>query len=166
MTDGDRKGTNWGNGGGWADATYGSWPDWVEVDFSGAQTIGKIDVFTKQDNYTSPSDPTPDMTFTKYGITDFDVQYWNGSGWVTVPGGSVTGNNHVWRTFNFPAVTTARIRVLVHNSSGRLQRRYRDRGVSERECQHAAHGLADGAGRQCDVYGTGDDRADGGCDGQ
>ena len=62
------------------------------------------------------------------------MQYWNGSGWVTVPGGSVTGNNHVWRTFNFPAATTARIRVLVHNSSGRLQRRYPDRGVSEREC--------------------------------
>ena len=52
---------NWGNGGGWADATFGPWPDWVEVDFSGAQTIGKIDVFTKQGNDTSPSDPTPDM---------------------------------------------------------------------------------------------------------
>ena len=80
------------------------------------QTIGEIDVFTKQDNYTSPSDPTPAMTFTQYGITDFDVQYWNGSGWVTVPNGSVTGNNHVWRTFSFPAVTTGRVRVLVHNA--------------------------------------------------
>ena len=26
------------------------------------------------------------------------------------------GNNHVWRTFSFPAVTTSRVRVLVHNA--------------------------------------------------
>jgi len=39
------------------------------------------------------------------------VQYWDGSGWVTVAGGSVTGNHKVWRKFTFPAVTTSKIRV-------------------------------------------------------
>ena len=38
--------------------------------------------------------------------------------WVTVPGGSVTGNNNVWRTFSFPAVTTDRIRVVVNGALG------------------------------------------------
>ena len=49
--------------------------------------------------------------------------YWDGSAWVTVPGGSVTGNNKVWRKFTFTAVTTSKIRVLVNgalNSQSRI----------------------------------------------
>ncbi|MDX1376801.1 MAG: hypothetical protein R3357_14645, partial [Burkholderiales bacterium] len=42
-----------------------------------------------------------------------EVQYWDGAAWVTVPGGSVSGNNKVWRRFSFPAVSTDRIRVLI-----------------------------------------------------
>jgi hypothetical protein len=116
INDGDRKGIGWANGGGWNDGTSGSYPDWVQIDFSGNKTIGEIDVFTLQDNNTNPSDPTPGMTFTLYGITAFDVQYWNGSSWVTVPNGSVTGNNLVWRQFTFTPVTTGKIRVVVNNS--------------------------------------------------
>src|SRR6202008_1321668 len=93
-----------------------SYPDWLEVDFAGTKTIDEIDVFTLQDNYTSPVDPTPTMTFSNYGITDFDVQYWDGSQWVTVPGGSITGNNKVWTKVGFTAVTTTKIRVLVNNA--------------------------------------------------
>jgi hypothetical protein len=33
-----------------------------------------------------------------------------------VPGGSITGNNLVWRSITFPAVTTDRIRVVVNAS--------------------------------------------------
>ena len=29
--DGDHKGTNWENGGGWNDATLDVWPDWWQV---------------------------------------------------------------------------------------------------------------------------------------
>ena len=111
--DGDRKGVNWGAGGGWNDATTSAWPDWLEVDFSGSKTINEIDVFTVQDNYQSPSDPTPTMTFSAYGVTDFQVQYWSGSQWVTVPGGAVSGNNLVWRQFTFSQLTTSAIRVWV-----------------------------------------------------
>jgi hypothetical protein len=98
---GDRKGQNWGSGGGWNDATSGSYPDWLQVDFGTTRTISEIDVFTVQDNPGSPSDPTLTMTFSLYGITAFNVQYWDGSAWVSVPGGDVTGNNKVWRKFTF-----------------------------------------------------------------
>jgi len=114
VNNGDRKGLGWGSGGGWNDATYGAYPDWVQVTFSGVQTIDEIDVFTLQDNYSAPVEPTEAMTFGSYGITAFDVQYWSGSAWVTVPGASVSGNNRVWRKFVFAAVSTDRIRVLVN----------------------------------------------------
>jgi RHS repeat-associated protein len=48
------------------------------------------------------------------------VQYWNGSAWATVPGGSVTGNNKVWRQFNFSAITTNKIRVVVNGGADNL----------------------------------------------
>jgi|GEM_PF-2025429 len=113
---GDRKGVNWGNGGGWSDGTSGAYPDWLQVNFGGNRTIEEIDVFTVQDNYAAPSEPTPTMTFSQYGITAFDVQYWNGSAWATIPGGSVTGNDKVWRKFSFAPVTTDKIRVVVNNA--------------------------------------------------
>ena len=122
VNDGDRKGVNWGSGGGWNDASANVWPDWVQIDFAGTQTIDEIDVFTLQDNYYNPVDPTASMTFTRYGVTTYDVQYWDGGSWVTVPGGSVTGNNNVWRTFSFPAVTTDRIRVVVNGALGGYSR--------------------------------------------
>jgi glucose/arabinose dehydrogenase len=56
------------------------------------------------------------MTFTGYGITDFQVQYLSGSTWIDVPGGVVTRNNFVWRRFTFAPITTAAIRVLVNNA--------------------------------------------------
>jgi hypothetical protein len=116
VNNGDRKGLNYGAGGTWMDATWNVYPDWVQVTFSGQKTITEVDVFTVQDTTAAPVEPTPTMTFTKYGITAFDVQYWSGSAWVTVPGGRITGNNLVWRKVTFPAVTTDRIRVVVNAS--------------------------------------------------
>jgi hypothetical protein len=113
---GDRQGLNWGAGGGWNDATPSTFPDWLEVDFNGTKTINEIDVFSVQDNYQAPTEPTPTMTFSQYGLTDFQVQYWTGTQWVTVPGGTVSGNSLVWRQFSFAAVTTTAIRVWVTNA--------------------------------------------------
>jgi len=56
------------------------------------------------------------MTFTLYGITSFEVQYWDGANWVTVPGGNIVGNNNVWRKIVFNPITTTKIRVLVNDS--------------------------------------------------
>jgi YD repeat-containing protein len=113
---GDRKGLNWGNGGGWADSTANSYPDWLQIDFAGSKAIREIDVFTLQDNFTNPIEPTLTTTFSQYGITAFDVQYWSGSAWVTVPGGSITGNNKVWRQVTFSDISTTKIRVLVNSA--------------------------------------------------
>jgi hypothetical protein len=58
---GYRKGLNWGNGGGWIGASKNN-QDWIDVDFSGSKTFDEIDVFTLQDNYANPSEPTETMT--------------------------------------------------------------------------------------------------------
>ena len=98
----------------WIDANPDSFPDWLQVNFSGVQSIGEIDVFTFTDGYPTPAEPTPTMTFGLYGITDFHVQYWSNGAWVDVPGGNVTGNNLVWRKLTFTPISTDRIRVLVN----------------------------------------------------
>jgi len=116
---GDRKGAGWGSGtGGWNDNTYNTWPDWLQVNFSGSRTINEIDVFTVQDDSVNPSEPTETMTFTEEGIVNFTVQYWDASAsaWTTVSGGSVTGNDKVWKKFTFSDITTDKIRVTVNGS--------------------------------------------------
>ena len=77
------------------------------------RSIEEIDVFTVQDNYGSPVEPTVSLGFTKYGLQDFVVEYWTGTAWAPVPGGSVVNNTRVWRQFNFAPITTSRIRVFV-----------------------------------------------------
>ena len=89
---------------------------WVQVDFGTNRTLTEIDVFTLQDNYAGSSEPTESMTFTQWGLTGYEVQYWSGSNWLTVSGGSVTGNNKIWRKFTFSPITTSKIRVLTNAS--------------------------------------------------
>ena len=114
---------DWGTGtGGWQDATLNTYPDWIEVNFGASKAIDWINVYTLADNFQNATEPLPTDTFTLYGIVDFDVQYWNGSGWVTVPGGEVNGNNRVWRKFSFPTITTSKIRVNVRNAIGGYSR--------------------------------------------
>jgi RHS repeat-associated protein len=113
---GDRTGKVGSSTAWWNDGTQNSGPDWLQVDFNGSKTIEEIDLFTAQDNYTNPSAPTETMTFSLYGLTGYDVQYWNGSTWVTVTGGSITGNNKVWRKLAFSPITTTKIRVLANAS--------------------------------------------------
>lgn len=114
---GDRKGTHWGSdpttGSGWHDATQNVYPDWLQVNFAGAKTINEIGIFTVQDNFTSPVEPTETLTFTQYGVTDFKVEYWNGSAWSPVSGGNVSANNKVWRKLTFPPISTDKIRIVV-----------------------------------------------------
>jgi len=102
----------------WTDNTNDAWPDWLQVDFNGSQTIDEIGVFTLQDAYMAPIEPTETTTFSLYGLTAFEVQYWDlsTSGWLTVPGGNVTGNNKVWKRITFAPITTTKIRVLTDGS--------------------------------------------------
>src|SRR4029077_12485989 len=71
--DGDRKGLAY-----WNDGTQNSFPDWLEVDFNETKSVSEIDVFSVQDNFQSPVNPTPTMTFSSYGVRNFEVQYWTG----------------------------------------------------------------------------------------
>ncbi len=112
--DNDRKGAAWGSGGGWNDATANTFPDWLQIDFNGSKTIDRVIVYTLQDNYPNPIEPTDSLTFTQYGVTDFTVQGWNGAAWVNLS--SVSGNNLVKRAVTFPAFTTNRIRVNITNA--------------------------------------------------
>jgi len=111
VNNGDRAGLNWGNGGGWNDATANTFPDWVQINFSGTQSINQVIVYTLQDNFANPVDPSATLTFTQYGVTDFQVQGWNGTAWITL--GSVSGNNLVKRTVSFAAFSTNRIRINI-----------------------------------------------------
>ena len=119
---GDRRGANWGFGGGWNDSTPDTYPDWLQAEFNGIKSISEIDIFSVQDNYTNPVEPTETQTFSLYGLTNFEVQYWNGSAWLTVPGGNITGNNKVWRKLTFPAISTNKVRVQILNSLGTWSR--------------------------------------------
>ncbi len=110
----ERTGGNYSNGLSWVDATANSYPDWVQINFNGAKTIDRVVLYTMQNAYTSPSEPTDSMTFTLYGITGFTVQTWDGAAWVTQA--TVTGNNLVKRSVTFAAVTTDRIRINVTSS--------------------------------------------------
>jgi F5/8 type C domain/WD40-like Beta Propeller Repeat len=114
--DGERKGSNWGSGGGWQDSTSNSFPDWLQIDFDGNKFIDEVDVFTVQDNYANPSEPTETMTFNLYGLTGYQVQYLSGSNWVDVPGGNVSGNNLVWKKITFSPIMTTKIRVLMNGA--------------------------------------------------
>lgn len=75
-----------------------------------------------QYNYANPSEPTEAMSFSLYGLSGYDVQCWNGSAWVNVTGGSITGNNKVWRKLTFSTITTTKIRVLTNASPDGVSR--------------------------------------------
>jgi RHS repeat-associated protein len=111
------NGDHVGSSGWWADNTSFTYPDWLQVDFSGSKTISEIDVYGVQQNYGSPVEPTPTLT-SSYALTNFEVQYWTGSAWATVPGASVSGNDKVWRKFTFTPLTTSKIRVYITNVAG------------------------------------------------
>jgi hypothetical protein len=113
---------NWGSGGGWNDGTANTYPDWLEITFNGPKVLDEIDVFTVQDNYSAPVNPTPAMTFSMYGIRDFQVQFWSGTAWQDLPGGVMTNNTLVWRQFPANGITTTKIRIYITNAQGGYSR--------------------------------------------
>jgi hypothetical protein len=112
--DGDRTGAGWGAGhGGWNDATSGIFGDWLDIKLNGTHVLSSVTVYTLQDNYPNPAEPTDDLTFSAYGLTAFDVQIGDGSSFTTV--GSVSGNNLVKRKVTFPPVAGSEIRIVCNN---------------------------------------------------
>jgi hypothetical protein len=117
--DGNHTGAGWGTGVGWNDATAGDYPDSLIINLGVSQSLSEIDVYSLQDNYTNPVEPTDPLTFTYYGLTDFQVQVPDGlGGWVNVPGGHVIQNNLVKGKILFASpVVTDQIRILVNGSA-------------------------------------------------
>ncbi len=112
---GDVIGAGWEQGGGWNDNTRGEWPDQLDVNFNTTRTINAIKVYTLQNDFKNPVQPTASTPADLYGILDFDVQYWNGTAWVTVPGGEVRGNTNALTTVSFANISTSKIRINVLN---------------------------------------------------
>lgn len=98
--------------GGWRSTAQ---PVAIDVTFPSAKAVEKIivgaGIFT-----ASGAEPMPASDF-EYGCINFDVQTWNGTAWVTVPGGAVTSNTKMLREFTFAAITTTKIRVNVTGGS-------------------------------------------------
>lgn len=86
-----------------------AFPQWLEVAFGGAKAISEIDLYLWA--YAAGNDET--TTSSSLMLLDFLVQTWDGTMWLTVPGGAVTGNDKVLRKFRFPAITTTKIRLFV-----------------------------------------------------
>ena len=119
VNNGERAGAGWGAGGGWNDNTNGVYPDWVQIAFSGAKTIDRVIVYTLQDNFAAPIQPLDSTTFSLYGVTDYNVQVWDGAAWISPPGMVVvSGNNRVKRTVSFTPTTTSMIRLNITGANG------------------------------------------------
>ena len=107
----------WAVGGAWKDATPGAFPDSLQITFVGTKTIDEISIFAVRDDYTNNTPPDMTTTTSQYSLIAFDVQYWTGSVWATIPGGNITGNNKAWTKLTFAPIMTSRIRVVVNNAS-------------------------------------------------
>ncbi len=84
--------TNW-------QACYGCWSgQWLEVDFGSNKTFNKV-------------------TLSEYGnrIQDYQIQYWNGSIWLTAYTGKLMGSS---RTITFNSVTGSKARLYITAGSG------------------------------------------------
>ena len=53
---------NWGRNGGWNDFTRDACADWHQVDFNASRRINEIRVYTLQNDFNNPQEPTPEMT--------------------------------------------------------------------------------------------------------
>lgn len=113
INNGSRTGAVWDSGGGWLDGTNNVFPDWVEINFNASKTIDRIIVYSIQNNYASPIEPTDALTGSSYVLTQFDLQYWDGASWQSIPGASASGNNLIKRSFTFAPVTTSKIKINI-----------------------------------------------------
>lgn len=119
VLNGDRTGAAWGQtSGGWNDGTPNVFPDTFEIHFDGEKIIEEIDIYTLQDNWKdNPVEPTLAMTFSLYGITDFNVGYFDAPSnqWVWVA--SIRNNNKVVRQIKLSSpARTQKISIVILNA--------------------------------------------------
>lgn len=86
-------------------------PQYLTSTFNSVRTITRVNVFTLSDDYAVGAAPTLSTPATLYGLTDFDIEYFDGTTWRLVPGGQVRGNALAWVSRDFPALTAQAVRV-------------------------------------------------------
>lgn len=96
VNDGDRS-TVLGGYTSWSNNNGVGMPQWVELQWSQVRTVSRIDLYTSEG----------------YPIKDYDLQVWNGTGWVTAS--AVRGNTALFRTHTIAPVQTFRMRVLAYS---------------------------------------------------
>ncbi|WP_315793324.1 hypothetical protein [Paenibacillus sp. BIC5C1] len=93
INDGDRS-TALGGASSWANGANTPLPQSVALDLGQSKQVSKIDLYTTQG----------------YVLADYDLEYWNGSTWVSLV--KVTSNKDTYRTHSFSPVNTSKIRVV------------------------------------------------------
>ena len=79
--------------------------------FAGPKTFEETALFGVPASCAAPVGPTSGMTFTRYGLTAFSAEYWNGTQWLAVPGGIGSGNRLGWRQVRCGPRAATKIRV-------------------------------------------------------
>lgn len=102
VNDGSRN-TTVGGAYSWTNAhtsgTDGRVPQWLQLDFGVNKTFSRVDIYTS----------------TGYIMRDYDVQYWNGTSWVTLV--TVTGNTLVQRSHTFASTSARLVRIYARSGS-------------------------------------------------
>lgn len=109
------QGGGCGTANGWASASL---PANIVIDFQRTVPVNEIDVFNVQDMFGMPNMPTSNMQCTLYCNTAYTVNYWTGSAWSPVPGGTFSctpGTNcFVWNKITLSStISTTKIQVSV-----------------------------------------------------
>ena len=87
-------------------------PGWVELGWDEPQTVNAVRIVTGQADQIEPKTP----------ITDFVLQYHDGTDWKDVPGTAATGNIEFDWNAKFAPLSTTRLRLLVTAAPGDLIR--------------------------------------------
>ncbi|UPK42511.1 discoidin domain-containing protein [Paenibacillus pabuli] len=93
INDGDRS-TALGGTSSWANGANTPLPQNVTLDLGQSKQVSKVDLYTTQG----------------YVLADYDLEYWNGSSWVSLV--KVTANKDTYRTHSFSPVNTSKIRIV------------------------------------------------------
>jgi hypothetical protein len=105
--DGDTDSAHWSTTTGWNDGSSKVWPDWFEVDWTTARTVGRVDLYTLN---------SAKYAAAKYGLRDWDVQVLTGGQWQTVT--SVRGNTVGMVSSTFTPVQTTALRITTLAGNG------------------------------------------------
>lgn len=87
----------------------------MEIHFDRERVIDRVDVFSLQDDYRNPVEPTLATTFTVYGLVDFNVSYFDSATGQWVLLSAIRNNNLVWRQLYFEPVMTQKLSIAVIN---------------------------------------------------